>query len=363
MSSIYTPDRVIPTYAALTGVGIALTGLRLWVRTSYVRTRLAADDAAAVVAAVFVAGATGLEIANAIIGTAGNDVKSADTERRARVALKLNWVNPILEPWAFGFIKLSLSLFYRRIFGVWPKFRMVNNASIVLLVLYILGFSLGQLFLCGFNFYLIWIDLNQHSARERCAHRGHLQFTFALFSVLTDILVIGLPLVFIGRLQISARKKWAAGVVFTLGFISTGACIARFVYNSVALKYGWFDFDWKPAPGEPAVPSPVFMALNPTLLATIEMGLGLWGANLPAIAPLMRGFHPIRLVSGLYEKVSSSWTSTSRTSRKMSTATASDEKPLRKASATSSNVPPILPSTNEAFNNKTGVSTPSLNSW
>ncbi|KAI0100189.1 hypothetical protein GGR51DRAFT_533407 [Nemania sp. FL0031] len=334
MSSIYTPDRVIPTYAAITGVGIALTGLRLWVRTSYVRTKLAADDAAALVAAVFVAGATGLEIANAVIGTAGNDIKSADTERRARAALKINWINPILEPWAFGFIKLSLSLFYRRIFGVWPKFRMVNNASIWLLVAYILSFSLGQLFLCGFNFYLIWVDLDQHSARGHCAQRGHLQFTFAFFSVITDIIVIGLPLVFVGKLQMSARRKWATAGVFTLGFLSTGASIARFVYNAVALKYGWFDFDWQPAPGQPAIPSHIFVVLNPTLLATIEMGLGLWGANLPAIAPLMRSFHPVLFISGLYEKVSSSWTSTAST-RKMSDATSSDEGGLRKMSSVS----------------------------
>lgn len=217
--SIYTPDRVIPTYAAITGVGLFLTGLRLWVRTSYIRVTLAADDAAVVGAAVFVAAATALQIANAVLGTAGNDVMTADTQRRARIALKINWANPILEAWAFGLIKLSLSLFYRRIFGVSPLFRRLNNITICILVAYTVAFSFGQLFLCGTNFYLIWVDLDQHSARERCAERGAFQFNFALFSVLTDLLVIGLPLVFVGTVQMSTRKKWASVVVFALGFM------------------------------------------------------------------------------------------------------------------------------------------------
>ncbi|KAI1349039.1 hypothetical protein F5Y01DRAFT_327849 [Xylaria sp. FL0043] len=324
-SSPYTPEKVIPTYATITGIGLALTVARLWVRTHYVRVSLAADDAAAVAAAVFVSGAVALQIANALLGTAGDDVKTAKSQRQARIALKVNWINPILEAWAFGLIKLSLSFFYRRIFGVWPAFRMVNNATIVLLVAYSVAFSLGQLFLCGTNFYLIWVDLDQHTARERCAERGHLQFFFALFSVLTDVLVVGLPLVFVARLQMSTRRKWASAFVFFLGFASTGASIARLIYVSVALKYGWFSFDFKPAPGEPAIPSPIFKTLNPTLLATIEMGLGLWSANLPALSPLMRNFHPLRAISDSYRKFTALWSSSSITDKQLLSATESKE--------------------------------------
>ncbi|KAI1117429.1 hypothetical protein F5Y14DRAFT_402585 [Nemania sp. NC0429] len=343
-ASLYTPDRVIPTYAAITGVGLFLTALRLWVRTSYIQVALAADDAAVVGAAVFVAAATALQIANAVLGTAGNSVMTADTERRARIALKINWVNPILEAWAFGLIKLSLSLFYRRIFGVSPLFRLLNNVTIWILVAYGVAFSFGQLFLCGTDFYLIWVDLDQHSARERCAERGTFQFNFALFSVLTDLLVVGLPLVFVGTLQMSARKKWATVVVFALGFISTGASIARFIYVAEALKYGWFSFNFKPAPGQPAIPSHLFVILNPTLLATIEMGAGLWSANLPACAPLMRGFHPLRLASVFYGKLASSWSSASRTTRRGSDAVAGEqrEKVPRRSSAGARDTSPIL---------------------
>ncbi|KAI1171412.1 hypothetical protein F4777DRAFT_53896 [Nemania sp. FL0916] len=373
-ASIYTPDRVIPTYAAITGLGIFLTGLRLWVRSSYIRVALAADDAAVVGAAVFVAAATALQIANAVLGTAGNDVMTADTERRARVALKINWVNPILEAFAFGLIKLSLSLFYRRIFGVSNLFRLLNNITIWILVAYTLAFAFGQLFLCGTNFYLIWVDLDQHSARERCAERGTLQFNFALFSVLTDTLVIGLPLIFVGTLHMSTRKKWATVAVFALGFISTGASIARFIYNAVALKYGWFSFNFKPAPGEPAIPSHIFVILNPTLLATIEMGAGLWSANLPAIAPLTRSFHPIRLVSGLYGKLTSTWSSASRSTRRGSAATAAGaaaeerrEKVPRRSSAGDTDTSPILSRqllpVNSNPHPREKVSIQSLDSW
>ncbi|KAI0482711.1 hypothetical protein GGR56DRAFT_685632 [Xylariaceae sp. FL0804] len=304
-ASIYTPGRVIPAYAVIAGVGLALTALRIWTRVSYVRVRLSADDAAAAAAAVFVAAATGQEIANTVLGTGGNGIDDAADDaaaaaaRRARIANQINWINPILEPWAFGLIKLSLSLFYRRIFGVWPAFRRANDATIALVAGYILAFSLGQLFLCGTRFHLIWDDLDQRSAREQCAERGRLQFAFALVSVVTDLLVLGLPLMFIGRLQMSVRKKWSTACVFLLGFIGTGASMARFIYVSVALKYSWFAFDYQAKPGVPAIPSPLFVTLNATLLATIEMGLGLWGANLPALAPLLHsnGETPVRYVA------------------------------------------------------------------
>jgi hypothetical protein len=94
----------------------------------------------------------------------------------------------------------------------------LNNIVIVILVLYTVGFSLGQLFLCGTNFYLIWIELDQQPARDHCAERGRLQFCYALISVLTDIMVVGLPLAFVGKLQMSGRKKWASAFVFALGF-------------------------------------------------------------------------------------------------------------------------------------------------
>lgn len=217
-ASAYTPDRVIPTYAVISGIGVVLTGLRIWVRTSYVRARIGADDITALLAAVFVTAATAMQITNALLGTGGNDIMSADTEWRARTALKINWINPIISPWAFGFIKLSLSLFYRRIFGVSSSFRLLNNIVIVILVLYTVGFCLGQLFLCGTNFYLIWIELDQQPARDHCAERGRLQFCYALMSVLTDIMVVGLPLAFVGKLQMSRRKKWASAFVFALGF-------------------------------------------------------------------------------------------------------------------------------------------------
>ncbi|KAH9883783.1 hypothetical protein F4778DRAFT_616508 [Xylariomycetidae sp. FL2044] len=379
MASAYTPEKVIPTYAAITGVGVALTGVRFWVRTSYVRVPVAADDVAALAAAVFVCAATGMQIANALLGTAGNDVMTADSERRARTALKINWINPVLSPWAFGFIKLSLSLFYRRIFGVWPVFRRINNFLIWLTITYTVAFSLAQLFLCGTHFYLIWVALDQQPARDHCAERGRLQFCYALMSVVTDILVVGLPLVFVGKLQMSTRKKWASAAVFALGFASTGASIARFVYNAEALKYGWFSFAYKPAPGQPKIPSPVFVTLNPTFLAMIEMGFGLWGANLPAISPLMHSFHPLRLMSALYGKATS-WTRSSTTSastRKASTETfatsitaATEKIHLHSCQGSSFDAPPILPyplpaqvQTQRLSQLSSSHSIPSLNSW
>lgn len=63
---------------------------------------------------------------------------------------------------------------------------------------------------------------------------------------------------------------------------------------------GW---GYKPPP---ASQTPLVLQIfNPTFWVMIEMMLGAWAANLPALAPLIRGMGFQDLVSRIYKKMSS----------------------------------------------------------
>ncbi|KAI1078230.1 hypothetical protein F5B20DRAFT_233453 [Whalleya microplaca] len=313
----YGPTQVIPVYSSLLAVSVVLTGLRLWVRMWYTRSVIGADDIVMVVGMLFVSALTGMQIWNSLYGTGGNIVDPNDKEQAIR-SMHIDWTMPLLEPIAFGLIKLSLLLFYRRIFGVWEHFRLVNSILIGLIIAWAASFFMAMLFICHTDFELLW-RLDPQPARDHCNRRGLQLFAFAITSVITDILVVGLPIFFIGRLQMPKRKKFATAVVFALGFASTGACILRLLYVSAAFSVGRLEFAFKPGPGETKAASRIFKTLNPTFLTMVELCLGTWGANLPALSPLMRSVHPLHLASNVYRMTRSRLSSTTTRQRTQGT--------------------------------------------
>ncbi|KAI0006816.1 hypothetical protein F4779DRAFT_549012 [Xylariaceae sp. FL0662B] len=260
----YGPAQVIPVYSSLLAVGIVLTGLRLWVRVWYTRSFIGPDDVIMVIGMLFVSALTGMQIWNSLYGTGGNAVDPDEVEQAIR-SMHIDWTMPLLEPVAFGLIKLSLLLFYRRIFSVWKSFRVVNDILIALIIAWSASFCIAMLFICGTDFELLW-RLDPQPARDNCNRRGLQLFAFAITSVITDILVIGLPFFFIGRLHMQTRKKWAAAVVFALGFASTGACILRLLFVSAAYSVGHLEFAFKPGPRQSEAASRILDVLNPTFL-------------------------------------------------------------------------------------------------
>jgi hypothetical protein len=219
MSSLYGPTTTIPVYAVFTGVGIALTGLRFWVRKSVARTSLGLDDLF-IVLGVFIASAcAGMQFFNAIHGSGGEAITDQMAKEKAGIlSRKIDWSMIVIEKPAFGFIKLSFLFYYRRIFGVWSSFRLVNNIFIVVIIAWTFSFVIADLFLCGPHPEYNW-GTDQLIARDNCGNKGALLVAFAVTSMVTDGMVLSLPFFYIGRLQMPKQKKWAASVIFILGFL------------------------------------------------------------------------------------------------------------------------------------------------
>ncbi|KAK7993789.1 hypothetical protein PG989_007170 [Apiospora arundinis] len=214
--SLYGPSVTIPVYSVLAGVGIAITGVRFWVRTRFARIALGADDLFVVLGVIVAAACTAMQFYNAVHGS-GGDVVDPSAHAKAIVAThKIDWVMIVIEKPAFGFVKLSILLFYRRLFGIWPGFRRINNVLIAILVAWTLSFTVADVLLCGTHPELNWA-LDQMVARRGCGDKGALLLAFAATSVATDVVLLVLPFFYLGNLQMTTQKKLSSGLVFFLG--------------------------------------------------------------------------------------------------------------------------------------------------
>ncbi|KAG8164625.1 hypothetical protein KVR01_004900 [Diaporthe batatas] len=222
--TLYPPSTVIPIYAVLTGFGILLTCLRFWARmrhtsrTSSTSSRVGADDILIVAGVLVTAACAAIQFYNAVDGTGGEAISSADADARALVAHRINYAMIVIEKGAFGAIKLSLLLSYRRIFGVCRGFRRLNNSLLALIALWTLAFVLADLLICGRDV-TVQLALDQTRALHACGDKGVLLIAFAASSILTDALVLGVPLLYVRQLQMAANKKLAAAFVFFLGTV------------------------------------------------------------------------------------------------------------------------------------------------
>jgi hypothetical protein len=165
---------------------------------------------------IVVCACTSIQFYNALRGTGGAAVSDGEAKKRKEVAHRIDFTMIVIEKVAFGAIKLSLLFFYRRIFNVFESFRRVNWVLIWLIVLWSVSFIFADLLLCGKNL-MLHFDLDQTRARRACGDKGALLIAFAATSVLTDALVLALPLYYIRKVQMGRSKRGAASFVFLLG--------------------------------------------------------------------------------------------------------------------------------------------------
>lgn len=211
---LYPPSSLIATGALFAAISIALTALRFWVRLSYSHTAIGLDDWLIVVATIVVCALDATQIVDTVKGSLS--VNSANPSA-VTVGRHIDYAQVVVEKLAYGSIKLSFLFFYRRIFGVWTTFRRVNNALIVLIVVWTVVYTLGEVFQCGTRPQVQWDETE--IADQVCMNHGGFLVSFAVTDVITDVMVISLPLFYIGRLQMGREQRWATCAVFLLGFL------------------------------------------------------------------------------------------------------------------------------------------------
>ena len=105
---------------------------------------------------------------------------------------KLEWVFLRLMILEYGFIKLSVIFFYRRIFVTkrWSVFDIITKISTVIIVMWTTGFFLANVFGCGTRFAWGWGPLQDE---DNCVDGLVELEALMITDFITDLFVIFLP--------------------------------------------------------------------------------------------------------------------------------------------------------------------------
>ncbi|KAF7534386.1 hypothetical protein G7054_g6268 [Neopestalotiopsis clavispora] len=191
--------------------------LRVWVRVHNAHNFLGLDDLFMCLGTLVALACTAMQFYNAIYGMGGGvTVHPVNADKAVIASRKIDWCMIVIEKPAFGFVKLSILFFYRRIFGIWPKARRLNTALIVLVTVWTIAFLVADLLLCGVHPEFNWA-YDQRVPRVKCGNKGALLLSFAATSVATDAILLLLPFFYFQKLKMPSRKRLAAMFVFFLG--------------------------------------------------------------------------------------------------------------------------------------------------
>lgn len=95
---------------------------------------------------------------------------------------------------AYGFIKLSIIFFYRRLFLIirWSAFDIISLAYIVIIIIWALTSLLLFLFVCGSKIYLQWGPLAE--AQDQCGDFFAVELGLVISDLVTDVMILTLPM-------------------------------------------------------------------------------------------------------------------------------------------------------------------------
>ncbi|KAM7197477.1 hypothetical protein V8F20_006622 [Naviculisporaceae sp. PSN 640] len=169
---------------------------------------------------------------------AGNPLELVTPQMTATLRTQFTFVT--LLPLALGFIKLSILVFYFRIFAV-------TRASVTYVLLAIfttlagiwtVAFFFAELFQCGTN---IWaLTSSTMDTITYCHGTSNIDFALTLTGFVTDVVIFLVPIPLIWRINLSTGNKLAVSGVFLLGSVTIIASSLRLA-SVVRLMNAGFD--------------------------------------------------------------------------------------------------------------------------
>lgn len=194
--------------------------------------------------------------------------------RRDIVFLEVNFAQQLSTTLTFGLTKLSVLLFYKRVFRG-NTFNAAVWTMISIISVWTVAFFFANLLQC----YPISTNWEASGAQvSSCINTNMMYLAQAWTDVLTDMMILALPIPCIWALQMPAKHKVGVTAIFLLGVLTVVSGIAKLVvfYHIIAAAAGGdFDITWYETPS--------------LLWVFIESALGIVGACLPLLRPLFAG--------------------------------------------------------------------------
>ncbi|KAF3942495.1 hypothetical protein ABW19_dt0205726 [Dactylella cylindrospora] len=186
------------------------------------------------------------------------------------VLFKATFLNPIMYHICIAFLKASICLFLLRIATV-KIYRQILWGTLIFSSISLFGFMVVTSFQCDYMDLFMGKKTNPYCLSplivEKCS------FASAAVNIVTDFLVVILPIPMLWHVSISRRKKFLIRLILSLGLFASFATVIRLIYILVWPPYGNFT-----------------RRIEFEIWSVIELNCGITVANIPALAPLIKGF-------------------------------------------------------------------------
>ncbi|EPE28839.1 hypothetical protein GLAREA_09960 [Glarea lozoyensis ATCC 20868] len=203
---------------------------------------------------------------------------------------KLAGISQLLTIVALGVLKMSVVMLYRRIF-IGQQFRMISLIVAIMIVAWTVSFLFATIFECGRDLGLLWKSLS--TFKKNCGKYKYIQIGHAGSDVITDLIVLALPLPTIWTLRLSETRRFALSLIFLLGLLSTAAGAARLAIVGKDI-YGT-------RTGSRDVRA---VETNAMVWSYVEVGVGVVAACLPTLRPWLHRRTPESIVNSVRSKIS-----------------------------------------------------------
>ncbi|KAA8570253.1 hypothetical protein EYC84_002565 [Monilinia fructicola] len=200
---------------------------------------------------------------------------------------KIKYAFNLLQMIAFGAVKLSVLFFYRRIFRG-KIFDIASWTMIGVVLVWTFGFFFTMMFECRTEFWAFWSTLSD--LLTHCLDDVKFQRVLSISDVVSDILILLIPIPIIWQLNLSIERKVAVCGVFLMGSLAVAFGIVRLVVYDKRL-------------GDAFAGSQGILLLSTWFYwSLIEMGMAIVAACLPTLRPL---FGSLGTFSNLTEAIRS----------------------------------------------------------
>lgn len=205
------------------------------------------------------------------------------------VTEKIEWAFNLVQCLSFGTAKLSVILFYRRIFRG-QVFDIISKTMIAIVIAWMLSFFLAILFECGTNYWALWSTLENLLAH--CVDDTKIFKAFSISDVITDVLILSMPFYWLWNLHMSWSRKIAVTGIFLLGALAIAAGIARLVIYIQQTTNAF------------SKPAGIMLITTQLYWSMIEMGLCVIAACLPTLRPLFAEMSAEQIINSIRSKFS-----------------------------------------------------------
>ncbi|KAJ5586843.1 uncharacterized protein N7459_002608 [Penicillium hispanicum] len=273
----YCGQQLIGVSVAIAVVQILVVAARFYTRYMQ-RLRYGVDDYLIIPALLASLGQSALYIILVKLGGIGHHLEYVERTPEKLVVLEKGlYVNEILDfPFTVTPAKISILFFYVRIFSI-PKFRIF--AYIVGAI--VLGHGIGVFFAAVFQCSPVAFTWDKTIPGGSCFNQEAFYRYVSPPNILTDVLLLIMPMPFVWKLHTQVGHKVALTGVFLLGSLGTVASILRMTI--------FFQ--------ESAMTDPTWTSVNLGIWTILEGGIIIIAACLPSIWPLISKMIPRRLLT------------------------------------------------------------------